>query len=215
MKQKPLLIFGAGGHAKVVADLAQKCGREIVGFIDDVDSKRAGEKFFGGKILGGMDAINRVRDSHTYLEVIVAVGECKARVRIASALQKIGLPLATLLHPAAVSAADVKIGNGTVVVAGAILNAGSTIGDNVIINTGASVDHDCSIGNGIHIGPGARLGGNVAIGDESWIGIGAIIKDRVSIGASCVIGAGALVLKNVPDNTVAYGSPATAARGKS
>jgi UDP-N-acetylbacillosamine N-acetyltransferase len=215
MKQKQLLIFGAGGHAKVVADIAQKCGCEVVGFIDDVDPKRAGEKFFGGTVLGGMNAVDRVRESHQDLEVIVAVGDCKARRKIADSLEKSGLQLATLLHPAAVLGADVRIGKGSVVVAGAIINPGCVIGANVIINTAASVDHDSSIGIGAHIGPGARLGGHVAIGDESWIGIGAIIKDSISIGRSCVIGAGALVLKDIPDNTVAFGSPATPAQRKS
>lgn len=212
MKQEPLLIFGAGGHAKVVADIARRCRKQIIGFIDNLDSSRAGKKFYGGTILGGMDATKKLRASHTDLEVVVAVGDCKARVKIADSLQKAGLSLITLLHPAAVLAPDVKLGKGTIVVAGAILNAGTVIGENVIINTAASVDHDCRVGDGVHIGPGVRLGGNVSIGATSWIGIGAIIKDRISIGKSCVIGAGALVLKDVPDNTVAYGSPAVAAR---
>src|SRR5207302_11496355 len=171
--------------------------------------------FCGGTVLGGMDKIDEVRDKYGDLEIIVGVGDCKARVKIADHLRKSGVRLATLVHPAAVLATDVKIGKGTVVVAGAIVNSGSAIGDNVIINTAASVDHDCTIGSGTHIGPGARLGGQVAIGDESWIGIGAIIKDRVSIGKSCVIGAGALVLKDVADIAIAYGSPATAAKRKS
>jgi UDP-N-acetylbacillosamine N-acetyltransferase len=212
MKQEPLLIFGAGGHAKVVADIARKCRRQILGFIDNVNSSRAGEGFYGGTILGGINAIEKLRASHANVEVVVAVGDCKARVEIADSLQKSGLRLTTLLHPAAILAADVEIGKGTVVVAGAILNAGAVIGENVIINTAASVDHDCRVGDGAHVGPGVRIGGNVSVGATSWIGIGAIIKDRVSIGKSCVIGAGALVLKDVPDDTVAYGAPATAAK---
>jgi len=211
MKQKALLIFGAGGHAKVIADLARKSGREIVGFIDDVDLTRTGAKFFGGTVFAGIEAATQAQKSDNNFEVIIAVGDCKARCKIAASLEKSGIPLASLVHPAAVLAADVKIGKGTVVIAGAIINPGSKIADNAIINTAASIDHDCTIRKGAHVGPGARLGGKVSIGSESWIGIGAIIKDRVSIGNSCVIGAGALVLKDVPDNTIAYGSPATAA----
>lgn len=211
MSKKALLIFGAGGHAKVVADLARKCGREVVGFIDDVDLNRSGEKFSGGTVFGGIEAAIKAENNDNDLEVIVAIGDCKARCRIAASLEKRGLSLATLVHPAAVLGEQVEIGKGSIVIAGAIINASSAIAENVIINTAASVDHDCTIGSGAHLGPGARLGGNVSIGNQTWIGMGAIIKDRVSIGKSCIIGAGALVLKDVPDSTVAYGSPAIAA----
>jgi sugar O-acyltransferase (sialic acid O-acetyltransferase NeuD family) len=102
----------------------------------------------------------------------------------------------------------VSIGEGTVVVAGAVINPGSKIGKHVIINTCASVGHDCTVNDAVHIASGARIGGHSIIGQTSWIGIGAVLCDHVKIGKNCVIGAGAVVQKDLPDDAMAYGVPA-------
>ena len=208
MKTPSILIYGAGGHAKVVADLARSCKIDVVGFVDDTNPHRDGEAFYGSTVVSD---VHEVRQKHREIDfnAIVAIGDCKTRVRIAAELQRGNFKLVTLIHPTAVVADSVRVGAGTVIIAGAVINANTHIGDNAIVNTGAIIEHDCMIEDGAHIGPGVRLGGGVKVGSETWIGIGAIVKDRVRIGKEVIVGAGSLVLKDVPDHVMVYGSPAS------
>lgn len=211
MKRK-LLIWGASGHASVIADIVRSRGEyELVGFLDDVNPKRAGEEFFGATILGGQDRLEYLQEEGVGT-VILGFGNCKARLDLAGLVHERGLHLATAVHPQAVVAQDVGIGAGTVIVAGAVVNPGARIGENVIVNTCASVGHDCIVGDAVHIGPGVRLAGGAVVGQATWLGIGATIVDRVRIGAGSIIGAGAVVLDNIPDGVVAYGVPARVVR---
>jgi acetyltransferase EpsM len=207
MAQK-LLIWGASGHALVVADIIRSRGEyEINGFIDDVNPLPHETEFNGVPVLGSSERLDELARAGIK-NLICAVGDCESRLKLAALAQSKGFSLATAIHPRAIVAADVKIGPGTVIAAGAVVNPGSIIGENVIINTSASVDHECIISDGAHLGPGAHLGGRVSVGRATWIGIGAIVKDRVKIGAGAMIGAGALVLEDVPDEILAYGVPA-------
>jgi len=203
-----ILIYGAGGHAKVVADLARSCKIDVVGFVDDTNPHRDGEAFYGSMVFSDVHEV-RQKNREIDLNAIVAIGDCKARVRIAAELQRRNFKLLTLAHPAAVVSDSVRVGAGTVIMAGAVINANADIGDNAIVNTGAIIEHDCVIQDGAHICPGVRLGGGVKIGREDWIGIGAIVRERVRIGKGVTVGAGSLVLKDVPDHVTAYGSPAS------
>jgi acetyltransferase EpsM len=204
-----IVIWGASGHALVVADIVRCDGMfELVGFLDDVNPDRRGEAFAGRTILGGREQLNRLQAAKN-LGVIIAIGDCDARLRIAGEVAAAGGRIVSVVHPAAVVAAGVEIGAGTVVAAGAVLAPNVRLGSNVIINTSATVDHECDIGHGVHIGPGAHLGGRVTVGDAAWIGIGATVRDRVTIGARAVIGAGAVAVKDLPPNVVAYGVPCT------
>ena len=208
MTTPSILIYGAGGHAKVVADLTRSCKIDVVGFVDDTNPHRNGEAFYGSVVVSD---VHEVRQKHSEIDLnaIVAIGDCKARVRIAAELERGNFKLVTLIHPAAVVSDSVRVGAGTVIMAGAMINANAHIGDNAIVNTGAIIEHDCVIEDGAHIGPGVRLGGNVKVGSETWIGIGAIVKDRVRIGKGVIVGAGSLVLKDVADHVTVYGSPAS------
>lgn len=203
-----ILVWGASGHAKVVADIIRLRGEyQICGFLDSVDPRRWDMPFCGARILGGEEQLDRLRQQGVnYL--IFGFGDCEARLALAKLSASKGFQLASAIHPGSIIASDVTIKAGTVVVAGAVINAGSQIGENVIINTSSSVDHECVIGDGAHICPGVRLAGNVTVGRAAWVGIGACVIERISIGKASFIGAGAVVVKDIPDGVVAYGNPA-------
>jgi acetyltransferase EpsM len=203
-----LVIWGASGHALVVADAARSSGEyEIAGFIDDVHPERRGEEFCGAVILGGREQLDVLAPEGTN-KLIFGIGDCRARLELSEFARRKGFQLATVTHPRACVAKDASVGCGTVILAGAIVNSAARIGENVIVNTSASVDHECLIEDGAHLGPGVHLGGKVFVGRAAWVGIGATVKDRVRIGTGAVVGAGAVVVGDIPDGVLAYGVPA-------
>lgn len=203
-----LVIVGAGGHATVVADLADLAGFATVGFLDDVAVERRGTPFCRATVLGGVEQL-AILAARGVRYAVVAIGDCDARLALADRARKQGFELAVLRHPGATVARDSTIGPGTVLMAGAIVNPAAEIGANVIVNTAASIDHECCIEDGVHVGPGVRLGGRVHVGRGAWLGIGSVIKDGVRIGPGTIVGAGSLVLRDLPAGVVAFGSPAT------
>jgi UDP-N-acetylbacillosamine N-acetyltransferase len=209
---KKLIIWGAGGHASVVADIV-RLGKEydLVGFLDDVNPGRRASSFLGKPVLGGAEQLRRLWGLGVR-HVLLGFGDGKARLAQARRLAQFGLRLATAVHPSAVVASGVRIGPGTVIMAGAVVNPGTRIGRNVIINTCASVDHHCRVGDGAHICPGVRLAGHVSVGRGSWVGIGSVVIDHIKIGSGTYVGAGAVVVDDLPDNVVAYGVPARVVR---
>jgi acetyltransferase EpsM len=211
LQPEPLVIWGASGHAKVVNDIVRLTGRyDVRGFLDDRD-QAPGRAFCGATVLGGRHDLEALRRGGV-TAMIVAIGECHARLRLAALALSAGYHLIVAIHPSAVVAGDAETGPGTVIAAAAVVNPASRIGTNVIVNTSATVDHDCLLDDGVHVCPGAHLGGSVRVGRASWIGIGAAVRDHVSIGANVVVGAGSLVLADVPDNVVVVGSPSRIVR---
>lgn len=203
-----MVIWGASGHARVVADIVQTQGVcDIAGFIDDVDPAHKGVPFMGSSILGGREKFPGLLQVGVD-KAIVAIGDCAIRMRLADDLRQAGFALVTAIHPSATIAPDVVISAGSVVAAGAVLNPGARVGENAIINTSSSVDHDAVVEDGAHVSPGARLAGGVVVGRGSWIGMGACVKEGVKIGRNVVVGAGAVVLDDLPDRVVAWGVPA-------
>lgn len=203
-----LLIWGALGHALVVADIIRLVGHyKLVGFLDDVNPDRAGADYCGLPILGGKEQLDILFQKRVH-HIIFGFGDCNARLRLAQEVRAKGFKLATAIHPRTVIASDVKINEGTVVAAGAVINPGVRIGENVIINTCASIDHECVIEDGAHICPGVHMAGNVVVGRAAWVGIGATVIENVRIGAYSLIGAGAVVVSDIPEHVVAYGIPA-------
>lgn len=207
MNTKKVSIFGAGGHAKVVADILRLLGWEVVGFLDAVSPRRKGEDFYGSKVLGGDEVLQHLFASDVR-SVVVGFGNNRLRVKTAERLADMGFQLLSAVHPNAVCAGDASVGGGAVIAAGAVIGPSSRIGRNVIINTQASLDHDCVVRDGAHVGPGAIVTGEVQVAECAWIGAGAVISDHRHIGADAIVGAGAVVVKDVPEAVVVVGVPA-------
>jgi len=210
MKTK-CFIWGAGGHAKVVAEILRLRGVEVLGFIDDVNAGRKGTEFSGASVLGGREVLGDLLSSGVK-SAVVGFGDNRLRLGIARELSERGFDLVSAVHPGATCAADVTIGEGTVVSAGAVIGPSTRIGRHSIVNTQASLDHDCVVGEGTHIGPGAIVTGAVDLGECAWIGAGAVIADHKKVGADSVVGAGAVVVKDVPPGVVVVGVPARITR---
>ncbi len=207
MKPK-LVIYGASGHAMVVADIIRlRDEYQIVGFLDDINVELHGTELFGAPVLGGreqMDILQQIDVKH----LILAFGDCDARLRLADSVLSRGFSLATVIHPQSSVAAGVSVLPGTVVKSMAVIEPGAKIKQNVIIGACAYIGHECIIEEGAHISGGGNIGGKSIIGRGAWIGLGATVKDRVRIGARAQIGAGSVVLEDVPDGVVAIGAPA-------
>lgn len=199
-----LIIIGAGGHANVVADAAESCGRwrDIVLYDDAPDAFSRGPWRIAGTIA------DFFRDEARGVEVVVAIGENRRRLELLGQLMERGYMLAVVVHPRATVSRYASIGPGSVVFANAVVNIAAEVGRGSIINTGATVDHDCRLGEAVHVSPGANLAGKVSVGDGSWIGIGACVREGIAIGRYAIVGAGAVVIRPLPDNTVAVGNPA-------
>ena len=212
---KPLMIIGAGGHAKVVLDAALNAGFTILG-LADTDPSRKGEKVLGIPIIDGnswMEAHST--DSVALVMGIGSIGDTSKRQEIFAQLLAKGFDFATVVHPSAVVAQGVTLGCGTVIMAGAIIQPGCCIEDNVIINTGAQVDHDGHIQAHAHIAPGAILCGDVTVGKGAHIGAGAKIIQAVEVGEASIVAAGAVVTRNAPAHSLLMGLPANVFNKKS
>lgn len=204
----PVIVLGAGGHAKVLINALQLCSVEILG-ITDPDPSLVGQNVLGVPVIGTDDEVKKSSAEEVRLvNGLGSVGLPEARRRLFEEWKKLGYVFATVIHPSAVVAADVRVGEGSQIMAGAVLQPGACLGDNVIINTGASLDHDCRIGSHTHIAPGVTLSGGVHVGVGVHVGTGASIVQGVSIGDATLLGAGSLVLKDIPARVKAYGCPA-------
>jgi len=194
-----IVIIGAGGHGKVVADIALKNQYTQIYFVDD----RASGKCLDFPIVGTLDEIHKLNDGET--DFVIAVGDNKVRKLIA---ERYELPWVRLSHPSAVIASDVKIDDGTVIMAGAIINSSAVIGKHCIINSGSIIEHDNMIGDYVHISPNATLGGTVQIGNGTHIGLNAGVRNNIKICEDCTIGVGAVVINNLNEKGVYVGVPA-------
>jgi sugar O-acyltransferase (sialic acid O-acetyltransferase NeuD family) len=201
MKEK-LLIIGASGHGKVVADIALKMSRwQSVAFLDDDENLKTS---MGIEVIGNS---NKAFELLGEYEICVAIGNNATREKLQSELKSKGARIPTLIHPSAIIGEQVIIGSGTVVMAGVIINCCTKIGEGCIINTGSTIDHDNVIGSFTHISPGVHLAGTVKVGLGSWIGIGSTISNNVTITSDCKIGAGAVVVKDITEPGVYVGVP--------
>jgi acetyltransferase EpsM len=205
----PVVLFGAGGHGRVVFDVVERQARyEVVAVLDD--ALQGDAAFFGIPVTRGAAVGEFVRAGPRL--GIVAIGDNRQRASAARRLAAAGLDFATVVDPSAQIGRDVTMGPGTVVMPGVVVNVGVRVGAHVILNTSCSVDHDCRIESFAHVSPGAHVGGRCTIGEEAHVGIGASVRQRIRIGSRVTIGAGAAVVADIPDDVVAAGVPARVIR---
>ncbi|HEV7800940.1 MAG TPA: acetyltransferase [Burkholderiales bacterium] len=203
--RQDVFVFGASGHGKVVIDAIERAGAHRVVFVCDDAKEKHGTQIMGYTIIGGRDALLARRDGPR--TGIVGIGDNAIRTKLADWLVQQGYGLAAVVHPHAAVGRDVEIGDGTVVMAGCVINTGARLGRNVILNTGATVDHDCEVEDGVHIAPGSHLCGHVSVGAMTLIGAGTTIIPAVRVGRGVVIGAGSTVLGDIPEGARVGGSP--------
>lgn len=187
-------LFGASGHAKVIIDIVKAQGDDVGRLYDDAPHC--------SEIHGY--PVDKSSDSGVVGPMIISIGSNRVRKMIA---ERFNVKYAKAVHPCSIISPSVIIGDGTVVMQNALVQADASIGCHCIINSGASVDHECRIGDFVHISPHATLCGNVHVGEGTWIGAAATVIPGIKIGKWCTIGAGAVVINDIPDGVTAYGNP--------
>lgn len=191
-----MYLFGASGHAKVIADILEQMGEKVEGIIDD---NKQLKEFMGMPVTHHIEEVS---------PMIICIGMNDARKKTAKRLLNIyDVQFGKAIHPAAIISEHTEINDGSVVMPRAVVQTGTKIGKHCIINSGAVLEHECNIGDFCHISPHATLCGNVTVGEGSWVGAGATIIQGVKIGRWSIIGAGSVVTKDIPDGVVAYGTP--------
>jgi len=193
-----VIIIGAGGHAKVIADIITKCGDNVLGYLDDKDAS----ELLNFKVIGKVCDVEKYKGNAKF---VIGIGNNATRMKIAHLFD---VTWYTAIHPSAVIASDVMIGDGTVVMANATINTSTKIGAHCIINTGAIVEHDNNLGDFIHISPNATLCGSVMIGEKTHVGAGATIINNINIQSESMIGAGAVVVCDIKKSGTYIGVPA-------
>lgn len=196
----PLILLGAGGHAKVVLSLLRAIGRDVAGVCDPGLAASGAAEWRGLPVLGGDEALEHFAPStHELANGIGQIdpGTDTPRARLYEALSTRGFRFPPLVHPAAVVDPTAQLSDGAQIMAGVVLQADCRIGRNTIVNTRASVDHDSEIGAHVHIAPGAVLCGTVGVGDNSYIGAGATVVQGVRVGANAFVKAGCLLPRDL------------------
>lgn len=207
IEQVDIIIFGAGGHAKVASD----CARENYPHQIMVSGNGAEGQWNGVPVLS-QERNTFAQWKNTCPRAFVAIGDGKRREAVTTALIEAGFTLTTLIHPSATVSSSAKLGIGTLICPRAVVNAGARVGMGCIINTGAIIEHECVIRDFSHVSPGAVLGGGVELGEHCWICLGASVADHVQIGHWSTVGAGAVVLTSLPEHVLAVGVPAKICR---
>lgn len=201
MKEK-LLIIGASGHGKVIADIALKMNKwQSIAFLDDNENVKSS---MGIEIIDKSASISKYIDDYDFF---VGIGNNAIREKIQGQLEAEEASIPVLIHPSAIIGEQVYLKAGTVVMAGAVINCCTKIGKGCIINTASTVDHDNVIEDYVHISPGAHLAGTVKVGKGTWLGIGSVVSNNITITHSCKIGAGAVVIRDITESRTYVGVP--------
>lgn len=197
-----ILIIGASGHGKVVADVALNMKKwKRIDFLDDDTSKATS---LGLKVIGTSSDFPKFIDDY---DIFLGIGNNNTREHFEKILESYGATIPTLIHPHAVIGEGVQIGAGSIVMAGVVINCSTIIGKSCIVNTSASIDHDNIIEDFVHISPGTHLAGAVKVGKKSWLGIGSIVSNNLTIANECTLGAGSVVVKDIHSPGIYAGIP--------
>jgi len=198
-----LLIIGASGHGKVIADIALKMNKwNRIAFLDDDDSII---KSLGLEVMGkSTDAFKYLK----YFDIFVAIGNNATREKIQLKLEELDASIPVLIHPDTIIGEQVSVGKGTAIMAGVVINCCTNIGSGCIINTSSTIDHDNIIEDYVHISPGVHLAGTVKVGKGTWLGIGSVVSNNINITSDCKVGAGAVVFKDITEIGTYVGVPA-------
>lgn len=200
-----VIIIGAGGNSKVIADIIIKSGDTLLGFLDDVKT---------GKVIGNYDVLgklNRAKSFESDAKFIISIGDNSIRKKIA---EQFNFKWYTAIHPSAQIGINANVGEGTTVMANAVINSDAIVGKHCIINTSSIVEHDNRISDFVHISPNATLCGNVTIGKSCHIGAGAIVRNGITITKNVIVGAGGVVVKNIDISGTYIGVPTRKMIGK-
>jgi UDP-perosamine 4-acetyltransferase len=214
MPSESFLIWGGGGHGKVVADIIRAAGYTVVGYADRDPAKLGKIVEPGGAsvVISEADLLALLARSGNLSDIegatAIALGIGDNVSRITSLQNASDVSISTLVHPSAVVSASSVLGRGTVVFPLAVINAAAKVGEAVIVNSGAIIEHDCVVGDGAHIAPGSVLTGGVRVGARSTVGAGSTVLPGVQIGSDSTVGAGAVVTRDVPDHSIVAGNPA-------
>ena len=212
---KRIAILGASGHGKVIAEIAELIGFEEVVFFDDAwtghespdegieETQASG---FPWKVVGNTETL--LASVGEFDTCFVGIGNNGVRWGKQRLLKQSGAHLKQLIHPTATVSKYAVVGEGSVVMANAVINPFAKIGAACIVNTASTIDHDCILNHAVHVSAGANLGGGVEVGSESWVGIRSCVRQYLKIGSGVTVGAGAAVVKDVPDNETVVGIPA-------
>ncbi len=202
-----IIVFGASGHAKVIADIIKAQNKfNLLGFV----ASDCGDMHYNYPVLGNdvsIFSLEHERDCHNYF---IAIGDSLIREKLFQFIKK-NDPAAkfpVLIHPDSIVSDSAVIGEGTVIMPGAIVNADAHIGRFAIINSNACVEHDSRLEGFVNISPGVSLAGSVNIGQHVFIGVGAVVIENISLADSCIIGAGATVVKSIKEKGLYLGTPA-------
>ena len=209
MSAAPVIVIGAGGHAKVVIELIREGGEyEVVGVLDADPTRR---EVLGAPVVGDDSALAGLRRDGIE-NAFVALGDNRLRLKVGRRAEAAGFLLVKAVSRRAAVSPTARLGAGVAIMAGAVVNADSWIEDFAVLNTNAGIDHDCVLGEASHVGPGSALAGGVKVGRLAFLGVGTLAIPGVSIGEGSVIGAGACVTRDIPAGVLAYGAPAQVIR---
>ncbi|MBL8031750.1 MAG: NeuD/PglB/VioB family sugar acetyltransferase [Candidatus Doudnabacteria bacterium] len=197
---RTLVIIGAGGHGKVVGEIAELSG--VYSKIVYLDNDTSIEFCLSYPVVGTTDDWVKYPNA----DIFIAVGSNATRQKVS---EKIGADrLATLIHPTAWVSTHATIGKGSVVMAMAVVGVDAKLGTGCIVNTGATVDHECMLADFVHISPGAHLSGQTVVGKRSWFGVGSSSIQNITVGSDVVIGAGGVVVRDLIEPGTYIGIPA-------
>ena len=217
MSTPKFILWGAQGHALVLAEIVQQRGGEVVALFDSAPT--ASTVLPGIEILGGLAAYQawiQEQENVRSISAIAAIGGARGRDRreFLEIFRNSGLKTPALIHNRAVVSFSAKIGENSHILAGAVIAPMAEIGEVCIVNTNASVDHECVLAAGVQVAPGATLCGCVRVGENTLIGAGSVVLPRIRIGANVVVGAGSVVTRDIPDGAVVFGNPAKVIRAE-